>query len=106
MICAALRPPSDEEALRQMQEARRQGADLCELRLDLMPGAGLARLLQAPPLPVLATVRTKAEGGGWDGDDAARFRLLGEACRLGAAWVDVEERGFRDFERGRAKLVI
>jgi 3-dehydroquinate dehydratase/shikimate dehydrogenase len=106
MICAALRPPTNDEALRQMQEARRQGAELCELRLDHLPAPDLAKVLGAPPLPVLATVRSREEGGAWEGGDDARYRLLEEACRRGAHWIDVEHRSFRDFDRGRARLVL
>ena len=106
MICAALKAPTNDEALRQMQEARRLGADLCELRIDHLPDPDLPRLLRSKPLPVLVTVRSKAEGGVFEGDEAARFRLLDEACRCGADYIDVEHRTFRDFDRRQAKLVL
>lgn len=89
-----------------MSEARRLGADLCELRIDHLPDPDLERLLGSKPLPVLVTVRSKAEGGVFAGDEAGRFRLLEDACRFGADYIDVEHRTFRDFDRGRAKLVL
>src|SRR5579862_1581330 len=106
MICAVIRTSSSDEALAAMGEARRAGADLCELRIDYLKDPDLATILPARPLPVLATVRPKWEGGLYDGDEALRFGLLEEACRLGADYVDVEFRAYKDFPRGNAKLIV
>ncbi len=73
-------------------------ADLIELRLDLLPGAldpdrlddRLAEWMRASPRPVLATVRSSAEGGGFRGGPEAAARHLEAAARAGAAWLDVE----------------
>jgi shikimate 5-dehydrogenase/shikimate kinase/3-dehydroquinate dehydratase len=70
-------------------------ADLVELRLDLLRGgawdaAVLADWIARSPRPVLATVRSRREGGAFDGTPAQAARLLVAAARAGAAWVDVE----------------
>jgi 3-dehydroquinate dehydratase/shikimate dehydrogenase len=106
MICAVVRTSGSEEAIAAMAEARRAGADLCELRIDYLRDPDLKKILAARPLPVLATVRPTWEGGQYDGDEARRFQLLEEACRLGADYVDVEFRAFKDFPRGQAKLIV
>jgi 3-dehydroquinate dehydratase/shikimate dehydrogenase len=106
MICASLRAETAEEALAGMQDARRLGADLCELRADFLRRPELARILPARPLPVLVTVRPRWEGGRFEGSEEERFRLLEEACRLGADYVDVEFRALRDFPRGNARVIV
>jgi 3-dehydroquinate dehydratase/shikimate dehydrogenase len=106
IVCASLRAETAEEALAGMREARRLGADLCELRADLLRRPELDRILPARPLPVLVTARPRWEGGGFAGSEEERLGLLAEACRLGADYVDVEFRALRDFPRGNARVVV
>jgi len=106
LICAATRAGSPEQALADMEEARRAGAGLCELRLDYMRDPDLPRLLSARPLPVLATVRPEWEGGRFEGNEEERLALLGEACRCGAEYVDFESRAGGRFDPGGAKLIL
>ncbi len=70
-------------------------ADLVELRLDLLgdgswDDARLARWIASSPRPVLATVRSRLEGGAFDGTPEEAAALLDAAVRSGAAWIDVE----------------
>jgi 3-dehydroquinate dehydratase/shikimate dehydrogenase len=106
MICAVIRSESDDEALAEMREARRQGADLCELRADYLKDPDLEKLLREKPLPVLFTVRPTWEGGAFDGDESMRLGLLEDACLYGADYVDVEFRAYKDFNRRQAKLIV
>ena len=71
--------------------------DLLEIRLDTLgtPGsADAAAVLRDQPKPLLgrliATVRRRSEGGRFSGGEDDRVRLLGEAGRLGAAFLDLE----------------
>lgn len=72
-----------------------RAADLVELRLDLLdlgaPGQGLATWIAAAPRPVVATLRSRAQGGAFEGTPAEAARLLEAAAQAGAAWLDVEE---------------
>src|SRR5437773_1324921 len=106
MICAVVRSETSEQAIAEMQEARRLGADLCELRADYLKDANLEKILAAKPLPVLVTVRPKWEGGLYDGNESFRFGMLEDACLHGADYVDVEFRAYKDFNRRDAKLVV
>jgi 3-dehydroquinate dehydratase / shikimate dehydrogenase len=65
---------------------------LVELRLDgLMPGElDVAGALADRRLPVIVTCRPAWEGGGFNGTEAERLRVLLEAVRLGAEFVDIE----------------
>jgi shikimate 5-dehydrogenase/shikimate kinase len=66
-------------------------ADLVELRLDLLPGdVEVETWVAASPRPVLATVRSRAQGGAFRGPPREAAALLVRAARAGAAWLDVE----------------
>jgi 3-dehydroquinate dehydratase/shikimate dehydrogenase len=106
MICAVIRSGTNEQAIAGMQEARRLGADLCELRADYLEDPDVAKILAAKPLPVLVTVRPTWEGGNYAGDEAIRLGMLEDACLHGADYVDVEFRAYKDFNRREAKLVV
>lgn len=66
------------------------GAALVELRLDLFPGIDVRAAVAACPLPVLATLRSDAEGGRGPEASAERMPLLEAARDAGAALVDLE----------------
>ena len=106
MIAATIRGPSIAEAAAQVESARRAGADLVEIRLDLLERPDIGPLLEKKPLPVIATLRPAWEGGGWKGNEDDRIAILREAARGGADWVDVEFRAYKDFDRGRAQLLL
>jgi len=59
---------------------RKAGADVIELRLDnfssFSPAHLRKQIQRVKPLPVLATVRSKAEGGKWKGTEASRLELF------------------------------
>lgn len=80
------------EARPQMVEAARAGADMVELRLDRWAGDQLGHLarLFPTPVPALATVRSRLEGGeGPDGGEE-RTAALARAASHPFALVDVE----------------
>ncbi|HEX7897951.1 MAG TPA: shikimate dehydrogenase [Planctomycetota bacterium] len=107
MICAVVRAETHAQALADLADARKLGADLAELRLDyLREPIDLPRLLDAKPLPVLATLRPVWEGGHFAGAEEERYAILERACLAGADYVDVEFRNLRRFDPGAAKLVL
>ena len=64
--------------------------DLVELRLDGVADLDVAGALEGRKRPVIVTCRPAWEGGQFDGSEDDRLRLLGDAIRLGAEYVDVE----------------
>jgi 3-dehydroquinate dehydratase-1 len=71
--------------------------DLVEARLDLFDrqrlddgAAAAVTRLESTGTPVLATVRSAAQGGRHAGPDAARLALFRQALAV-ASWVDVED---------------
>jgi len=68
-------------------------SDVVELRVDHMPGASdwlaCAQAIQARDIPVIITIRMKAEGGHWTRPETERLALLESALPHVAA-VDIE----------------
>jgi 3-dehydroquinate dehydratase/shikimate dehydrogenase len=78
-----------------MAELRRQrdavvGADLVELRLDAVNDPDVSGALADRRLPVIVTCRAKWEGGGFQGSEEERRRILEDALNGGAEHVDLE----------------
>jgi 3-dehydroquinate dehydratase/shikimate dehydrogenase len=64
--------------------------DIVELRLDGVADLDVAGALEGRKRPVIVTCRPVWEGGRFDGGEPERLRVLGDAIRLGAEYVDVE----------------
>ncbi|NYT19534.1 MAG: type I 3-dehydroquinate dehydratase [Methanosarcinales archaeon] len=102
---AALVAAINEEPLIQAKTAADQGADILEIRFDLLgistpeDAADLLRKLRSDiGLPCIATNRLRTEGGNWEGSEHDRITLLEEILPLTDA-VDVElsaDPGLRD----------
>jgi shikimate dehydrogenase/3-dehydroquinate dehydratase type I len=74
-----------------------EGATTVELRADLVAaGHDLARLVGSSPLPVIVTLRSRAEGGDGPDDRAERRRFFERAAALPAAFFDLEAARDRD----------
>lgn len=67
-------------------------ADLVEIRLDSVQDPDVAGALADRKCPVVLTCRPAWEGGYFNGSEEDRKRLLAEALRLGADYVDLEWR--------------
>ena len=82
------RPPLNQ----QVRAAVRAGAELIELRADLIDDDHqVASLLNSPRRPpVILTVRSPREGGRGRGSAAQRLARLERLARCGPEWVDIE----------------
>src|SRR5262249_13933688 len=65
-------------------------ADLIELRLDKMEHPEVAGALEGRRRPVIVTCRARWEGGGFQGSEEERLRILQAALEGGAEYIDVE----------------
>ncbi|THG18931.1 hypothetical protein TEA_007812 [Camellia sinensis var. sinensis] len=94
MICAPLMSQSVEQMVSDMNQAKAQGADVVEIRLDCIkdfqPSRDLQILLNNKPLPVLIVYRPQWEGGQYGGDENMRLDTLRLAKELGADYIDLE----------------
>ncbi|XAR52527.1 3-dehydroquinate dehydratase [Bertholletia excelsa] len=94
MVCAPLLSQSVKQMVADMNEAKAQGADMVELRLDCIKGfrprQDLEILLKNKPLPVQIVYRSKWEGGYYEGDENVQLDILYLANELGADYIDLE----------------
>ncbi|KAH1259375.1 Bifunctional 3-dehydroquinate dehydratase/shikimate dehydrogenase, chloroplastic [Glycine max] len=97
MVCAAITTHqyvSAEQIVNGMHQAKAEGADIVELRLDCITNFhshhDLKIILQNKPLPVLIVNRPKWEGGLYEGDENKRLEALQLAVELSADFIDVE----------------
>jgi 3-dehydroquinate dehydratase/shikimate dehydrogenase len=90
-ICVVIGRSRHKMIQTEVQEAGKQGAQLIELRLDILAKApDFKRLLESKPCSLLATVRRVSDGGRWKGTEDARKTLLRQAIVSGFDWVDLE----------------
>ena len=85
-----------EEPVESAKAAKWLGADLLELRLDMLGFSNpdemkkaIEKVKSTTGLPCIATNRLQADGGKWTGSDEARIELLGQALLTTDA-VDIE----------------
>ncbi|KAJ9561640.1 hypothetical protein OSB04_006800 [Centaurea solstitialis] len=94
MVCVPLMSHSVQEMVSDMYQAKIEGADLVELRLDCLKDfdhrRDLETLLRRKPLPAAVVYRPKWEGGLYEGDEKSRLEALVLAKDLGAEYVDFE----------------
>ena len=91
-IVVSLPARSVEDAALQVVIAREGGADAAEIRVDRFPPADPRRLdhLFPSPLPLLATYRSRAEGGEGEDDPKARRGVLLDLAARPFRWIDLE----------------
>jgi 3-dehydroquinate dehydratase type I len=91
VICASIAARDAAEALLMADIASVQGADLLELRLDLMGSTREVRsVVENVTLPSILTLRKREEGGSFVGKEENRIELLLEMADEGFDYVDVE----------------
>jgi 3-dehydroquinate dehydratase/shikimate dehydrogenase len=101
LICATVIADSIS-ALREARDAVSRQADLVELRLDALREVDVAAALAGRTGPVLVACHPAWEGGRFAGSEEERCRILADALRLGADYVDIEWRAaFDDLIRAR-----
>jgi len=91
-IIVSLPAVSADEAREQAKESVAAGADFAEVRFDRWsPDAldQLARLFPSP-LPLIAMIRSRAEGGAGPDDPHVRAQLLSGLARFPFRWIDLE----------------
>lgn len=89
-IVATLGNPGQRD-LREMIACPPAGATLVEVRADLLPPSCSGKeLVRASVLPVVVTLRSRAEGGQGPEDRASRHAFYREAVSWGAAFYDLE----------------
>ncbi|XP_021282922.1 bifunctional 3-dehydroquinate dehydratase/shikimate dehydrogenase, chloroplastic-like isoform X3 [Herrania umbratica] len=103
MICALLMAQSVEQMVKDMHQAKAEGAQLVEIRLDYIknfqPHQDIQIILKNKPLPVIIVYRPKWEGGQYEGDENSRLEALCLAREMGADYIDFELKVASDLTR-------
>jgi shikimate dehydrogenase/3-dehydroquinate dehydratase type I len=91
-IVATLASRSARDAAPEIVRAQAEGADLAEIRLDRWNPDERARIgeLFPSPLPLMATLRSRAEGGEGPDDARERSAILTRAAQLPFEAIDLE----------------
>ena len=89
----------------QAKLAKSQGADILELRLDLVKKNNLAytphllkKIKKQLKLPVILTIRKKSEGGNYSGPDSGRTELFFRLLPL-SDYIDLEITSLNSFKK-------
>ena len=92
LVIVTLPARSASEARTQIDRAAAYGADVAEVRFDRWPATEWenVHLLQSSPLPLLATLRSRAEGGEGPDSAADRDRWRERVGREPFAYIDLE----------------
>jgi 3-dehydroquinate dehydratase I len=92
-ICVSIFANDTPELLGRAQRAERSSADLIEVRLDMLRShRGLSKVIRSVEKPLIATNRSLAEKGSYDGSEADRLKELLGAVEEGFSYVDLELR--------------
>lgn len=102
-IIAADPPIADQAAA-----ALAAGADLIELRVDRIGDLAAVEdfLATKPAIPIILTIRTRDEGGDWDGDDADRIALIEHLGLQNPGYIDLELATWRRSPNLRQKVLL
>ena len=104
MICVSIGNVSSRQARDVLHHC---GAEMAELRLDLIERPDLPKLLSGRRPPVIVTNRPEREGGKYRGGEEERLRSLEKAMDLGAEYVDIEWDSVEKLaRRENAKIIV
>jgi 3-dehydroquinate dehydratase / shikimate dehydrogenase len=92
MICVVIRGPTITEVYLQVKESLAV-ADFIELRLDLFSSRQVdevAKLCKTIPIPMIFTLRSALQGGGYDGNEEQRLKEILQLASIRPSFFDLE----------------
>ena len=88
-ICVSIRESTTRTAVEAAARAA-EWADLVEIRADFITDLDLGLLFRTKFRPLIFTLRSREEGGAFDGSERRRLETILKAAQAGADYVDVE----------------
>jgi 3-dehydroquinate dehydratase / shikimate dehydrogenase len=88
-VCVSIRESTSAGTIASLARAA-EWADLVEVRADYVRDLDIHSILQAKTCPVIFTLRSREEGGEFQGSEKIRLEMIVQAFRAGADYVDVE----------------
>jgi 3-dehydroquinate dehydratase-1 len=93
-----------------IEDAQKSGADLMEIRIDLMRGdlrALVASIREQTPLPLIGTIRSRTEGGAFEGTPSEWLRIISPLLPyLDIVDMECTVRAYSAGMKKRGKVVI
>ena len=109
-ICAAVTADNEEGVEVAVKRAQKEKADLIEIRMDYFKREiDLEEIRSLTTLPLIATNRSRTEGGFYEGLEKRRISLLFEALKAGFDYIDLElmTEGIEELAaKARDKLIL
>ena len=112
-ICVPVMERNVSKVVRSLRLLERHDPDFIEIRFDTMRSpSSLSEIRTATTRPLIATNRSKAQGGLFRGTERARLETLVQAAREDFDYVDVElrtkdaHRVVRQMKRHGAKVIV
>jgi 3-dehydroquinate dehydratase-1 len=112
-ICVPVMERSVSKVVRSLRLLERHDPDFIEIRFDTMRSpSSLSEIRDATERPLIATNRSKTQGGLFRGTERARLETLMQAAREEFDYVDVElrtkdaHRVVRQMKRHGAKVIV
>lgn len=91
-ICVSVTARTTDKIVDMILKSEKKGADLIEVRLDfLQEDPDFTRIRKSTSLPLIATNRSKREGGQFNGNEETRTNYLFAAAFEGFDYVDIEQ---------------
>ncbi len=88
-ICCSIAPSTMDEAFQKIKQAGKE-TDLIEVRVDGISDLDISKLLQKPQPKFIITNRRCEEGGKFSGSLKENLKILTDAIRFQAEYVDIE----------------
>lgn len=107
-ICVPIKEKTMSAVLKQMAEAHKIGADLCEIWCGEIVDLDLAQIFAAKKTPLVLNVKDKGEGGSFCGTAAEKLAILTEGAKRGAEYCDLgwESGIIEDFQKQSRKTLL
>ncbi|MCJ7613827.1 type I 3-dehydroquinate dehydratase, partial [Candidatus Bathyarchaeota archaeon] len=106
-------PKTVDDAIKLIQKAEAQHADLIEVRLDYLTNHDhIADIPSCSKTPLIATNKSTAQHGTFSGTETERQKILLDATRNGFTYVDVDlgtpkqTELIRKLHKGGAKVIV
>ncbi len=87
-LCVSLMPQSLQQVKEWLPQC--EEADLVEIRLDYLPKLDFKKIRPLTGKPLIAALRSRREGGYWEGSPAEALAVLRKAGKAGVDYLDVE----------------
>jgi len=112
-VCVSIPPKTVDDAIKLIQKAEAQHADLIEVRLDYLTNHDhIADIPSCSKTPLIATNKSTAQHGTFSGTETERQKILLDATRNGFTYVDVDlgtpkqTELIRKLHKGGAKVIV